>query len=501
MEPKSTLQLPWEEQEEQSERPEGFLPDENEMLLCHFSDEELIGLTALQGEELFNGEGIPIFPYLDKISKDPEIRMGIKDLFSEYRTNPNVENEINELGNVARGLVPYPKKSPDETKNPLLADLEEIGKDGDDRVAFVPQSFVELLLELNDNKPVINPDDGLLMFGVRDLSEFISYGFPVIGMNNFANSQSGDAGGIKHMMASDVGVRGLPQQSQSMEPAQGENANDKIMQMMQQMSAQKNNQPGGQMSAPAPQGLPGMGGGLPNMLSSIGNSFQAYQSDKKKWKQKHFMDQEMSRQYRQHRDDMLGRRDAPFSNNFTLQQAINPPMQQTMASMQPPVSNPFTNNESAPRLFSHGGYAQPPHDRGLIQGYGKGQDDTVLTQVPAGSYIMDATSNSSLGDGSSGAGADVLRKMVLEIRQKTPPKVHEKISRMGVQNSKPINVRLSRDEFIVDPHDVAALGKGSLDKGASVLDRMRRNILADKAKSGGQVPKKAKNPWDYIRSK
>ena len=251
MDPESTFNAPWEVNASDNDKKDNSLPDENDMLLCHFSDEELIGLTALQGEELFNKEGIPVFPYLDKIAQDPVIREGIIKLFSEYKSNPEVENEINELGHTARGLVPYPNKSQSEEKNPVLSGIEDLGIEGDDRVAYVPQSFVELLLEMNDNKPVVNPDDGLLMFGIDSVKNFIEYGFPVIGMDNFKGIGSNNQNSSSEIFASQVGrMDPLPIQNTRGQANYGQK--DQLSELMQQMAMMQNaqKQPQGQQLMP-----------------------------------------------------------------------------------------------------------------------------------------------------------------------------------------------------------------------------------------------------------
>lgn len=502
MDPKSTFNVPWEENTSGEEEKNNSMPDENDMLLCHFSDEELIGLTALQGEELFNKEGIPVFPYLDKIAQDPEIREGIIRLFSEYKENPEVEKEINELGHMARGLVPYPNKSGEEEKNPVLAGIEDLGVEGDDRVAYVPISFVELLLEMNDNKPVVNPDDGLLMFGIDSVKNFIEYALPVIGMNNF----TGDVQSLDPYYINDQGMKtGIGQVTGGMGQEGSSNQkvgnNDNMQNMLQQLLAQQ----GGAKKDLFEQ----IKEASPKLIGEMGKTFSALDaqrrdrniSNKNQGLQQQFA-QQASDQWREERDKFLATNNKPFRDNQTFQSIFNPPLSQgKMQQLQNPYQTPFESYNPTP-MFNQGGMAHGGYrDRGQIQGYGKGQDDTVFTQIPANTYVIDAHTNAMLGDGSSDAGADVLRRFVQEIRSGMPPQKYQTIAAKTSQKAYPLNVRLSKDEFEIQPWDVAALGNGSLDKGAKILDKMRRNILADKAKSGGKVPGKAKNPWEYIRSK
>lgn len=128
---------------------------------------------------------------------------------------------------------------------------------------------------------------------------------------------------------------------------------------------------------------------------------------------------------------------------------------------------------------------------GLVRGPGKGQDDKILTHIPAGSYVIDATSVADLGDGSSEAGGQVLDKFL-----------HSKKGATHLKNKKTsdvVPVYLSDLEYVVPPHKVDALGDGNNDHGAYLLKGLVKQLRKHKNSNGDRLPPKAKSIETYIR--
>ena len=129
----------------------------------------------------------------------------------------------------------------------------------------------------------------------------------------------------------------------------------------------------------------------------------------------------------------------------------------------------------------------------LIKGAGKGQDDKIKTHVPSGSYIIDATSTSMLGDGSSDAGALALQQYL----KKTSHRNGGKISHRTNEGNVP--VYLSNDEFVIMPHDVDAIGGGQNDKGSFILKGLVKQLRKHKRSNGDRLPPRAKSPERYAQ--
>lgn len=134
----------------------------------------------------------------------------------------------------------------------------------------------------------------------------------------------------------------------------------------------------------------------------------------------------------------------------------------------------------------------------LVKGKGKGQQDLIKTTVPENSYIIDASATSMFGDGSSDAGAKVLKTFEQQVKSRFPKHKTTELSRHLEKTTRQLPVWLSDSEYKFDPVTVTLLGDGSNTKGAKMLKSMVQNIRAEKSKKGGGLPSKAKSPWHYM---
>jgi len=70
----------------------------------------------------------------------------------------------------------------------------------------------------------------------------------------------------------------------------------------------------------------------------------------------------------------------------------------------------------------------------------------------------------------------------------------------GDGQSDSIPAMLADGEYVFDADTVAALGNGSNDAGAAILDRMRQNLRKHKRSApAGKIPPKAKSPLEYMK--
>ena len=128
----------------------------------------------------------------------------------------------------------------------------------------------------------------------------------------------------------------------------------------------------------------------------------------------------------------------------------------------------------------------------LIQGPGGGQDDEIPALVPADSYIIDASTTSMLGDGTTQRGAEVLRKFEKMIGKR-------KTSKSGKESYSVQPVYLSDGEYKIAPQTVKALGRGNIDRGSKILKKMVKNIRKQKSRNGSGLPPKALPITSYLR--
>jgi len=125
---------------------------------------------------------------------------------------------------------------------------------------------------------------------------------------------------------------------------------------------------------------------------------------------------------------------------------------------------------------------------GMITGRGKGQDDKIPQNIKENSYIIDASTVSDLGDGSTDAGFKELNSFFGKI-----PASNQRNAKGGY-----IKALLSDGEYEVPPEKVAALGGGSQEKGAKMIEHMIKQIRSKKRTSGEKLPPKSKSLGGYL---
>lgn len=135
-------------------------------------------------------------------------------------------------------------------------------------------------------------------------------------------------------------------------------------------------------------------------------------------------------------------------------------------------------------------------DGGHVQTFGgqdSGQADTLPVHLQEGDYIVDSSTVSDLGDGSTQAGAGQLQNLVNGAMQGHNYKKGGLAKTVPAMVS-PTEVRISKDA-------VDAIGKGNNTKGASILKNMVKNVRKHKRSSSKGLPPKAKNIKSYLGSK
>jgi len=127
---------------------------------------------------------------------------------------------------------------------------------------------------------------------------------------------------------------------------------------------------------------------------------------------------------------------------------------------------------------------------GPIQGNGKGQQDNIRQNLEKGSYIIDASTVSDFGDGSTQGGFKELDRFIAPLLSRSVPK----------ENRGVIQALLSDGEYKIPPEAVTALGKGSNQRGANILKNIVENIRKEKRTSGNKLPPKSKPINNYLRN-
>lgn len=130
----------------------------------------------------------------------------------------------------------------------------------------------------------------------------------------------------------------------------------------------------------------------------------------------------------------------------------------------------------------------------INEGSESGIADNIAKKIPDKSYVWDATSVSLLGDGSSKNGIKKLKEFESHIDKSGVLRGNQ---HSGYKNL--IDAKVSRDEYVMKPKTVAALGGGNFKKGAEMNDRARMNLRRQKGVAQKILPPNAKNVSHYFR--
>jgi hypothetical protein len=144
--------------------------DPNKLQLAHFSKGELEMLDMLQGKpkfvELLGIEGEPIkiraYPDLILVFNDPNVRAIFEEIFKD---NNKVNGNKDSLGTTQ--VRPNELNPDDDSDDPLLETIKDLGTKGDDELAFLPigvLNYFDALL----GKTSTNPNTGLPQYGWLD---------------------------------------------------------------------------------------------------------------------------------------------------------------------------------------------------------------------------------------------------------------------------------------------------------------------------------------------
>jgi hypothetical protein len=133
-----------------------------------------------------------------------------------------------------------------------------------------------------------------------------------------------------------------------------------------------------------------------------------------------------------------------------------------------------------------------PAEVRFISGPGKGQADLVEDdEVGDGSYVIDATTTAHSGDGSSKAGYKAWNRLA-------DTQKYNHYEGGPIYKAPIVPARLSDSEIVLNPSLVSAIGGGSNEKGAKVLDKTVKLIRKHKASNGLGLPPKSKPISHYI---
>lgn len=489
------------------------------MIVVHMQAGELEGLDNLQGGPTVDPmTGIREYSALSEIIEIPEVQEMFHTVASQLQEHGKVSPGVHQAYESAKHhSLPY-RETKEEEKDPLDALEKRAGRGKDKKFALVPVNLVEFLMEIHH--PSINPKTGLLEFGFfRELLRVVGtvggalLGGPIgAGVGNaVARVATGNkvkdalVGGLK-TGAIGYGAQALGQVAGLGGKALGGffgGAPNMLARGLGSMgaavpgstSAAGATAAGATAAAPAASGmLSNVGGLLSNLAMPAAMMGLAYKGSKDNYKHEKAHRDRLEAKYDKEREEQGWNTD--WTPVTAKRREPNPEFYNVSED---DIKHGRSGDYAFRDAYAKGGLVQSYSKGTLVKGKGKGQDDLIKTSVPDGAYIIDASSTSDFGDGSSSAGAAVLSKFESHIKNKFPNKLKNVVQKEVSKRSKQVPVWLSNDEFKFDPVTVTLLGNGSNKRGADTLRRMVKELRKHKSSNGNELPPKAKNPLDYIR--
>lgn len=520
----------------------------HELTLVHMQEKEVEPLIALQGEEIFEEvEGLGkvySFPKLAPMFDNPAIRrLFIDSVHHERSKNPEKHDLLNEL--YEEGLAHVPDISsqvPGESEGQEA--LAEEGQDGDNMIVQLPLNVVKTFIEIEGKKPNINSETGLLAFGrgwkndlIRGLTTAVGavYGGGTgaalghmagrmatgqkfqdtlvpsakVGIGTYALQHL-----LPHVPGVKQGIEKLSQYYPSVGKGVGALAGVNPTLNMPGFShvanmgneavwgAVKGLMPSSESLATAAESgakpetqsssKDGESSSLKGMLKDIvplglihGLNYAAEKrQDKEMEKQRLKMEEAREKERARHHLD------EPWKVPTFKRKYKNP-------NYIPGGQEPYYLYEN--EAYAKGGPVSSPTFvkktvEFAIKGPGKGQDDLISTKLEPGGFIVPADVTAMFGDGATDAGHKALKSF----EEQYKPFLKKKRGGSVPRPKSPIDAYVANGETSFSEPFVTAVGHGSNDRGAHLLDKMMKRIRIHKQSNGHDLPPKAFSPEVYI---
>lgn len=507
--------------EQQMPQPE----QESTKILAHFAPEELKSLDEMQGGILIDPEtNLREYTPLDTALKDPQVREQISNALSQ-----------NKQMFAQGGSVDQPGRPND----PELEKLRLEGRGEDTEIAIITPELLEIFSEWGGRQPEINPKTGFPEFGFFTevfrvlapvvgavfggpagafaastlvnkatgkswgdslkqgaLSGGLAYAAPMVGLSGLGGGIGG-SGGLGSMMGvSPGGMGGLLGGSgggagwggmfgaAKASPTGGlvsslSNAGHMIPQAAGQGATQAAGQAGIQAAGQTGGGF--LNGLLSNpLLPLLGSGLlmaKGHKEEKNNLRDYERKQQEQENRQRQETEAMRER----MGFNAKLK-----PVEPFEYGSAPEATPEQKSKGIVPRFFSYS-------EGGAIKGIGKGQEDNIPKDIKENSYIIDASTVSDIGDGSTDAGFKELETYFSKIPSHETHSINKNEAKGGY-----IKAMVSDGEYEVSPEKVTAIGGGSNEKGAKILKKFVQQIREKKRTSGKNLPPKSKPIGGYL---
>lgn len=523
-----------------SSMPEGYgqisdRQDQTTKILAHFDQEELAELDEMQGGISIDPEtNLREYTQLDQILKDPKIR-------------DEISMALSQQGKIQGFSMGGTVDEPGRPQDPELEKLRLKGRKDDTELAIITPDLQEIFQEWAGRDADINPDTQMPEFGF--FKEILRIVAPVVGtvlggpvggalggylagkltgQSNGAALKSGALGfGLPFaapMFGSALGsiggalgggagsaLGGIGQAISGLGTSGAGGMFGNIgnfiggtgsagtgggivsnlsgvgrmlpgAAQMAEQATQASSQGGNPGGIPVAAGQQGGGGLLGSLLGGVGKALPLVGAGLMLNKGRN----EENKQIRNYESERRAENEAE-RERYGFNEPLKKRTPQDLEATNTPISRENYESGSIPRFFRASG--------GAIRGEGKGQQDNIKKDIKENSYIIDASTVSDLGDGSSNAGIKELDNYFSKI---SPMKSQSNKSYNKAQGGY-IKAMVSNDEYEVDPAIVTSIGGGSNEKGAKILQKFIKEVRAKKRTSGEKLPPKSKPVSGYLK--
>ena len=512
---------------------EGQMPDEGkdpEKIVAHFSPDELQDLDKILLELL---QGIYKTQLPEDILFDPETGLRNYTPLDEILRNPEIEETFSSA--ISQEITKFAmggKVEPGRPTDPELEKLRLEGQNGDTELAIITPFLLETFSKWGGREPDINPTTGLPQFGW--FSSILRVVAPIAGavflgpvgaalgaglatkLTGGSWGQSlgaGALGGLGAFAAPALGgmfQNAFPGASSALGAATrgifGDNIGGALGNLFTpstgggvvsplakvglgsvgKMIPGAASQAAGQAGIQA-AGQTGGGGFLSSLMSGAGKALpligsgllmaKGHKEDKKNLAE--YQRALEGNEQKQRAETEATRERMGFNSK------LNPIEDYRRKQVPTNLTQQEYQRGVEPRYFDT--YAQG----GAIKGDGKGQQDNIPKDIEENSYIIDASTVSDIGDGSTDGGFKELDRYFSQVPS------HEN---MNESKGGYIKAMVSDGEYEISPDKVTAIGGGSNENGAKILKKFVEQVRSKKRTSGERLPPKSKPIGGYLKN-
>lgn len=538
--------------------PGGF-EENGELLPCHFSKEEaktydFIQDSSHKGHPFIDEETqLRSYAPLGELIKEKEFRdmfLGMDQEWDKGDEGASVPDDLHHMhakGTECIEEIPWSDAPGD--KDSEIKKLAKKGKGGDTIIVMMPENVIYFFGVINDGEISINPLTNFPQFGFKlgnifkevirvgaTIAGAIVGGVPGAAIGNYAGQRltgrnhkesvgHGVKAGVANLAlsagAAMMGRGGMGNMMNMFNYGQGAVDNSSLMNMpggVQSVGVQSGGsyKPGitswvdqnGKNMMPRPGGQPNQGGG--NLLSSffqspmlpaglnIFSSIMARNADKERYKNELAMMRDEERRNDERIEDYKQKNG--FYNPLKIYDSA---AERRWDQDKGRYLYKGDSDYELPRAhYAHGGhvveYKEVENGR-LIKGIGDGTSDSIYSKVPPDTFILNAFTISSLGNGSSEGGEEAIQEWFKKIEKYFGSHAIQKYLKKNKSN-KMVDVALSVGEIPIFPSHVCMIGYGDLENGMKDLEHLQKAVKAHRMKpTKGALPEESYTIESYLK--